>query len=663
MLVILLLGCRVPIASWVRAEAIPSDSYFPLQWNLHNTGQTIENMPGLIGADIDWLPAIGVHSGTSLVTVAIVADGIDAHEDFVERLLPGWSIGRDPFDWRSSRGQGTRLAGVVGATADNAIGIAGIVPRAQLLPVRTTVDTPATPESTAKGIVWAVDHGADVVLVASALVFDRAVLEDAIAYAALHDVLVVAPVGDDATAEPRYPARYHGCLGVTATNHRDEPASFANVGSWTDVTAPGVQVWSTDARDQYRTASGTAVAAAHVAGVAALVRSFNPSLSADEVTGLLLASADDLGEPGRDNLFGAGRVNARGALDAAPKPSLRFDHPVGLPSRGVPFGGAPIFVELTGTASPASVVLVATTADGANFVDPLVRRSETLFAAWLPPAACDTAFEFYLVALTADGHVLIDPPDAPARSYSVRNATITPVFVDTFDTNLGWEVLPAGGANSSGQWTRVVPVGTSVQPSFDVTPNEGRGCYVTGQYLGGSEGLTDVDGGPFQLVSPIIDLTTDDAIVSYTRWFVSKTGTPDELVVEVSRDGGAEWSVVEIVTGTDGWAPHTFRLSEHPELAGSRLRVRFTVSDLPNDSLTEAAVDEFRIEAIRCDAPPGDADGDGVVTSADYAVFAKCLTGPNRYVASAGCLVFDATEDGRIDLADVSALLGSISAP
>ncbi len=660
---VLLLGCRIPMGVPVRAATEPGDPYFSLQWNLHNTGQTIEHTPGLVGADIGWLPAIGVHGGTSLVTVAIVADGVDAHEEFADRLLPGWSTGSDPFDWRSSHGEGTHLAGLVGAATDNAAGIVGIIPRARILPVRVAVDTPATPESTAEGIVWAVDHGADVVLVASALIVGRTVLEEAVTYAVLHDTLVVAPVGDDAAGERRFPAGYDGCLGVTATNHRDEPASFANVGSWTDLAAPGVEVWSTDERDQYRTMSGTAVAAAHVAGVAALLRSFNPSLSVDEVTDLLLASADDLGEPGRDDLFGAGRVNALSVLEAAPEPSLRFDHPVAFPSRGLPFAGAPILVELTGTAPPASVVLVARTPDGSNFVNPLVSRSETLFAAWLPPAACDTAFDFFLGAVTSDGAAVTDPPNAPEQRYSLRNATITPVFEDTFDTDLGWEALPVDGANSSGQWIRVVPAGTSVQPSFDVTPNEGHSCYVTGQHLGGSEGLTDVDGGPFQLLSPIIDLPTEDAVVSYTRWFVSKIGTPDALVVEVSRNNGAMWSVVELVTQTDGWKPHTFRLSEHPELDGNQLRVRFSVSDVPNDSLTEAAIDEFRVEAVRCDALPGDADGDGVVTSADYAVLSTCLSGPNRYAASSGCLVFDATMDGHVDLADVSALLDSISAP
>ena len=663
MLVALLLGCRVPMGLPVRAETAPGDPYFSLQWNLHNTGQTVANSPGLIGADIDWLPAIGAHGGTSLVTVAIVADGVDAHEEFADRLLAGWSTGTDPYDWRSSNGEGTHLAGVVGAAADNATGIAGIVPRTRILPVRVAVDTPATPESTAAGIVWAVDHGADVVLVATALFVDRAVLEEAVTYASLHDTLLVAPVGDDAAGEPRFPAGYDGCLGVTATDHRDEPAFFANVGPWTDLAAPGVEVWSTDGGDQYRTLSGTAVAAAHVAGVAALLRSFNPTLSADEVTDLLLASADDLGEPGRDDLFGAGRINARGALEGAPEPSLRFDHPVAFPSPGLPFAGAPILVELTGTAPPASVVFVGRTGDGSNFVDPLVPRSETLFAAWLPPSVCDTALEFYLAAVTSDGTAATDPADAPGRRYSLRTATLMSIFEDTFETDLGWEALPVEGANSSGQWTRVVPVGTSVQPSFDVTPNAGHSCYITGQHLGGSEGLTDVDGGPFRLVSPIIDLPTENAVVSYTRWFVSTVGTPDELVVEVSRDGGVVWSVVEIVTGTMGWAPHNFRLSEHPELGGSQLRVRFTVSDVPNDSLTEAAVDEFRVEVVRCNAPPGDADGDGLVTAADYAVLSTCLSGPNRYAASSVCLVFDATMDGHVDLADVSALLGSISVP
>jgi len=224
-------------------------------------------------------------------------------------------------------------------------------------------------------------------------------------------------------------------------------------------------------------------------------------------------------------------------------------------------------------------------------------------------------------------------------------------------------VSPEDGGNSEGQWTRVAPAGTSAQPSFDVTPNAGRYCFVTGQYFGGSEGLTDVDGGPFVLVSPIIPLATDDAIVSYSRWFSSTFGTPDELVVEASRDGGTTWSVVETVTQTDGWEARAFRLSEYPGLSGNRLRVRFSVSDSPNDSLTEAAIDAFRVAAIRCHAPPGDGNGDDLVTADDFAALTDCLAGPGRYAAPTRCLVFDITMDGRVDLADVSMLLGFVATP
>jgi len=129
------------------------------------------------------------------------------------------------------------------------------------------------------------------------------------------------------------------------------------------------------------------------------------------------------------------------------------------------------------------------------------------------------------------------------------------------------------------------------------------------------------------------------------------------LTVEMSRDGGASWVVVETVDPTQHWTTHSFRLGEFPDTAGDLLRIRFTTSDVPNDSLTEAAVDEFHVRALECTALPGDADGNGKVDLVDFNSLWECWMGPLKVPADPACGVFDLHRNGHVDLKDVQAFV------
>ncbi len=89
-------------------------------------------------------------------------------------------------------------------------------------------------------------------------------------------------MGNDNTNTPSYPAAYPGVLAVGATQPTDERAPFSNFGPHIGVAAPGVDVLSTVWNDGYATMSGTSMASPHVAGVAALILSMNPALTANE---------------------------------------------------------------------------------------------------------------------------------------------------------------------------------------------------------------------------------------------------------------------------------------------------------------------------------------------------------------------------------------------
>ena len=257
---------------------------------------------------------------------------------------------------------------------------------------------------------------------------------------------------------------------------------------------------------------------------------------------------------------------------------------------------------------------------------------------------------FLVVGEGVEGAGLGWPPAERATEAARQEA----IFADDFETDLGWTI--EGGDNASGRWSRVVPVGTSAQPAADYSPSPGRYCYVTGQHFGGGAGTNDVDEATVILTSPEIDLPCDDVEVGYVRWFhCSGDGVEDFLTVEFSRDGGGSWTTAEVVGGVTGWVESGFRLRDFPAATGPTLLVRFWTVDAPNDSLTEAALDEFRVATVDCSRLRGDANDDGVVDLLDYRTLCECLSGPNVAATDPTCMLIDLNGNGRVDLADYDA--------
>jgi hypothetical protein len=622
----------------------------------------IDSQAGVHGADVAALQAWQTHAGTSSVIVAIVGRGIDPHVEFEDRLLEGHAVLGDPYDTLDSCPHDTHLAGTIGASRNNNIGIAGLSAGVRLLPVRALEGCGGTEADTAAGITWAVDHGADIVLAAVQFTEFGQVLADAVAYAAANDVVVVAPAGSTGREGVAYPAALDGCLAVSATTNQDEISSHSNYGSAVNLAAPGMSVFSTWIDGGYAympEGRDTASASAFVVGVTALIRSYAPQLTAAEVTQVLLDTADDLGESGWDAYFGAGRVNAARALAASPPPPLRFEY-IDRPPTVVPPAALSTFririVAGSETAMPGQVSVIWRLGGEGEFqVEPLEDTGGGRYTVPLSPVPPSEALEYCLMATGTSGSVVVDPPECPNDPHTAYAAYVDPVFHDDFEEDLGWHV--EGGDNTTGRWSRVAPIGTTAQPGFDRSPNEGTFCYVTGQHLGGHDGTNDVDLGPVLLTSPVIDLgTAGDAEIRYARWFhCSGSGTEDYLAVEVSRDGGSTWATAETVGGTDAWVTHSFRLTEFTELAGSRLRVRFSTQDDPNDSLTEAGVDEFIVRALRWTITPGDTNHDGAIDLEDAAGFVDCWRGPEPASLAGACVILDFNHDYRIDLRDFQA--------
>ncbi|MFD2672358.1 S8 family peptidase [Marinicrinis sediminis] len=280
----------------------PNDElYEPYQWNL----PAIHTVQG-------W----EIAKGAKEIIVAVIDTGVDLdHPDLQGRLVEGINIVNEQLPPEDDVGHGTHVAGVIAAGVNNVEGIAGLSWYNRIMPIKVLDETGAgNTYNVAAGIIWAVDHGANVINLSLGNYAEAQFLHDAVRYAYDHDVVLIAATGNDNTEQPGYPAAYPEVFAVGATNQAHEKAIFSNYGSYLDVAAPGENIASTYMAGRYAALSGTSMASPHVAALAAILRAANPSLRADEVMEVMRRSATDLGKEGHDAYFGFGQIDIQVAL-------------------------------------------------------------------------------------------------------------------------------------------------------------------------------------------------------------------------------------------------------------------------------------------------------------------------------------------------------------
>ncbi|MFN8490262.1 MAG: S8 family serine peptidase [Caldilineaceae bacterium] len=262
-------------------------------------------------------------TGSSQVVIAVLDTGLaKAHPEFAGRILPGYDFVNDDDDPEDDYGHGTHVAGIAAATINNDIGMAGICGGCSILPVKVLNDHNAgTWSGVAEGILYAVDHHANVIVLSLGSKTKSKIIEDAVNYASAHNVLIVAAAGNANSSENFYPAAFTGVLGVGATGRNDERWALSNYGNFVDVVAPGDSVYSTynnlnQPNGGYTFLSGTSMATPHVAGLAGLLFSQAPTRTITDVVHLIETTAVDLGDQGLDGKFGYGRIDPLAALRA-----------------------------------------------------------------------------------------------------------------------------------------------------------------------------------------------------------------------------------------------------------------------------------------------------------------------------------------------------------
>ncbi len=246
--------------------------------------------------------------GNPSIIVAVLDTGINKdNQDLADRVVAEVNFSDSPTS-DDLYGHGTHMAGT----------IAAIAPGCRLMNVKVADDMgKCDPSVVARGIIWAVDHGAKVINLSLSTTASPD-LEEAVNYAWSRGAIIIAAAGNKGTSEPSYPAYYNNCLAVAGTNENNSLALLSSYGSWVDVAAPGFNIYSELPHNQYGYKTGTSAAAAHVSGVAALVFSVAKDTNGDgvvndEVRWAIESSCTSIAGDG----MGHGLVNAFQAVTEA----------------------------------------------------------------------------------------------------------------------------------------------------------------------------------------------------------------------------------------------------------------------------------------------------------------------------------------------------------
>lgn len=314
-------------------DTTPDDTYYAQQWGLTK-----------INAPAAW----DVQTGTLGIVIAIIDTGVDMdHPDLNGKIWnnPGETLdGVDNdgngliddlhgYDWvngdtdpQDDNGHGTHCAGISAAETDNAQGVAGVCWNCSVMPLKAFQSSGrGSYADIAAAINYAANKGAHVINMSFGSYADSQVVKDALENA-YGTAVLVASAGNDNSLAKHYPAAYPWVIGVAATDGDDKKAGFSNYGTWVDVSAPGVNIYSTLFDDTYAGWSGTSMAAPFVSGLAALLVAEHPTWSKELIRGQLYQSTDNIDalNPLYVGKLGTGRINAGTALSLVPVPDIHY---------------------------------------------------------------------------------------------------------------------------------------------------------------------------------------------------------------------------------------------------------------------------------------------------------------------------------------------------
>ncbi|MCL2827717.1 MAG: S8 family serine peptidase [Oscillospiraceae bacterium] len=290
---------------------IPNDFSFYRQWDM-----IMINAPALWQSEIS---ADGVR-------VAVLDTGLFwGHEDLdYTRVTEGFNYITNTTDVRDNAGHGTAVTGIIAATRNNGIGMAGLVCEVIIIPLQVMDVDAGTLSMSIQAVYDAVNiHAADVINMSFGIQGNQAsrALEDAVNFAASQGAILVAAVGNDGNQTIQYPAGYANVIGVGAVDQDGRVARFSQRNESVFVTAPGQGVLTLGHRaaDEYRYVNGTSFAAPFVSAMAAAAKGVRPDITQAEFAEILTRSVTDAGTPGYDVYYGHGMIDLTRFVAAFPE--------------------------------------------------------------------------------------------------------------------------------------------------------------------------------------------------------------------------------------------------------------------------------------------------------------------------------------------------------
>lgn len=303
-----------------QAYDIPNDPEYSKQWNLRN-----------INIEAAWNESKGANT-----IVAVIDTGISQVPDLQNtQFVAGYDFVNNREDAADDNGHGTHVAGTIAQSTNNSYGVAGVAYETKLMPLKVLSSYGGgTVADIAEAIRFAADHQADVINLSLGGFGDTHVLKEAIDYAHQKGVVIVAAAGNANTNAAAFPARYANVIAVSALDSTGAKAAYSNFGAGVDISAPGGALNGDNpnggvlqetinpetGETQFIPLQGTSMAAPHVAGVAALIKSVG--VQDPQAVAQVLQKSARVIQGDELNHFGAGQLDAGAAVKLAQRENL-----------------------------------------------------------------------------------------------------------------------------------------------------------------------------------------------------------------------------------------------------------------------------------------------------------------------------------------------------